>query len=58
MKLYTTLIKKTYYRNYKLYKLKDEAILIYLFSLASYIFTPIFLIFKIKCGEVWIFERF
>ena len=48
MKLYITLIKKTYYRNYKLYKLKDEAILIYLFSLASYIFTPIFLIFKIK----------
>ena len=52
MKLYTSLVKKTYSRNYKLYKLEDEAILIYLFSLVSYIFTPIFLIFKIKPNSI------
>ena len=52
MKYYISLIKKTYNRNYELYNFRNEAILIYLFFLVSYVITPIFLILKIKPNNI------
>jgi len=52
MKTYKNLIKKTFRRNHKLYSLKNEAIIIYLFSLLSYLVTPLFLIFKVRPNTV------
>ena len=52
MKFYLSLIKKTFKRNDKIYNLKNEALTVYLTALMSYIFTPIFIIFKIKPNTI------
>jgi len=52
MKFYISLIKKTFKRNNRIYNLKDDAVIVYLISLISYIFTPVFIIFKIKPNTI------
>ena len=52
MKNYIFLIKKTFKRNHKLYSIRSESILIYLFSLVSYVITPFFLIFNIRPNTI------
>ncbi len=52
MKLYLSLIKKTFKRNHKLYTIKNEATLLYLISLVSYFVTPLFIILKIKPNTI------
>ena len=52
MKFYLSLIKKTFKRNNKIYDLKNEALTIYLIALISYIFTPVFIILKIKPNTI------
>lgn len=49
---YLKLIKKTYKRNYKLYRLENEALSIYIFTIISFLVTPLFLIFNISANYV------
>ena len=50
--IYLKLIKKTYKRNYKLYRLENEALSIYIFTIISFLVTPLFLIFNISANYV------
>lgn len=55
---YLTLIKKTYKRNYKLYRLENEALSIYLFTLISFLITPVFLILNISANYITLINFF
>jgi len=58
LKNYLKLKKKISKRNSKLYKLKNEPVLNYLYSIISYWITPFFLILKIKPNSITVFNFF
>lgn len=57
-KSYSKLIKEVYKRNSKLYELKNEALLTYLYSVLSYLITPLFLILKVKPNTITLINFF
>ena len=56
MKNYILLVKKVFIRNHKIYSFKDESLMVYFFSLVSYLVTPLFLVLNITPNSITFFN--